>query len=414
MPIPAAIGAALITGGASLANGILGNIFQSNSASRSNAFNARQAQLNRDFSALEASKQRRFESSEAELLRNWQSGMYQQQNLDAIAQWERENAEYDRRLADQAAYESPSAQRMRYIQAGINPALAMSNGTSLGSVTNPTGANLASAPSGASATGSAASGGSAATAVTPQYVPFDLSSAVNSSLIAAQTEGVILDNKFKDARNIAEITKTFMEAGVNAHQAQLLAQQIFEARDTYQERKRKIGLDSDASEAGLNLARQALKTEQEKTRSLQIANDIAEIDKKYADENWQSILANAWMQVMVSDSTIALNDALKAKAFADRVVSLAQADGLRIDNEDKKELNRAALAKLRSEIVGQRLSNQGQRIENFNNTHDMDFGVFKAPSANRMANFFEDDLRNIGRHRRIFKGYLRNAIPWLH
>lgn len=110
-----------MTGVGNLISG--GNWKQDGNTLEQNKFNAEEAQKTRDFNQLEAEKNRAFQAEQAQLQRDYQTQM--------------SNTAYQRAIKDMEA-------------AGINPAMAYSNG-----------ASPASTPAGASASGSAASGSAA-------------------------------------------------------------------------------------------------------------------------------------------------------------------------------------------------------------------------------------------------------------
>lgn len=61
--------------------------------------------------------------------RRWQKQDYARQRQDALADYEMQRQDYLSDLADERAYNSPSAQRARLLQAGINPNTVFGNGS---------------------------------------------------------------------------------------------------------------------------------------------------------------------------------------------------------------------------------------------------------------------------------------------
>lgn len=108
------IGSSIISGIGSLFGQNRYNKTQLKIARETNAMQERQAQMNRD----------------------WQTSEREAQNAWSLDQWNRENA-----------YNSASAQVERFNEAGINPALAMTNGASAGTASSLQSAAPGSAPS---------------------------------------------------------------------------------------------------------------------------------------------------------------------------------------------------------------------------------------------------------------------------
>lgn len=61
--------------------------------------------------------------------RRWQKQDYERQRQDALADYQMQREDYLSDLADERAYNSPSAQRARLLQAGINPNTVFGNGS---------------------------------------------------------------------------------------------------------------------------------------------------------------------------------------------------------------------------------------------------------------------------------------------
>lgn len=175
---------ALISGGASLAGGLISNLFNKNSVEDTNAanadenernrnFNAEQAQITRNFNAEESQKSRDFNAEEAAKQRDWEEQMYDKQN----------------------EYNTPSAMLARYREAGLNPMLVGVDGQGTSSVGS--GASASSSPASASP--------ASAPSTIPQqaYRMSDMfSDAVNSywqaALAKAEAKGKDIDNRFKE------------------------------------------------------------------------------------------------------------------------------------------------------------------------------------------------------------------------
>lgn len=128
-------------------------------------------------------QQQKFNAEQSQLSRDWSEDMLAQQNDWNLQQWNRENA-----------YNAPAALKARYEAAGLNAALMMQSGSSVGQAAS---SQPAASPSGLP-TASSSAGGS------PQLTRPDfslLSSAVDSffknKLISSQSEGQGLDNLLK-------------------------------------------------------------------------------------------------------------------------------------------------------------------------------------------------------------------------
>ena len=128
-------------------------------------------------------EQQKFNAEQSQLSRDWSEAMMAQQNDWNLAQWNRENS-----------YNSPAALKARYEAAGLNAALMMQSGSSIGQAAS---SQPAASPSGMP-TASSSTGGS------PQLTRPDfslLSSAVDSffknKLTSSQSEGQGLDNLLK-------------------------------------------------------------------------------------------------------------------------------------------------------------------------------------------------------------------------
>lgn len=74
-------------------------------------------------------EQRRYNEALTAQARAYQTAEREAQNQWNLEQWQRENAEYDRRTADERAYNTPQAQAQRAAQAGLNPLAVLGQGS---------------------------------------------------------------------------------------------------------------------------------------------------------------------------------------------------------------------------------------------------------------------------------------------
>lgn len=140
-PILPLLGVAGATGLLNFGSSLAGNAIN-------NSFNSKEAQINRDWSANQNAINRQWQQRENQINRDWQSG-----ESSLSRQWE----EY---MYNQ--YNSPSAMKRQYLEAGINPYLAgsplvgsvpsapMSGSPSSGSPSSLSGSAASASPAGAS------------------------------------------------------------------------------------------------------------------------------------------------------------------------------------------------------------------------------------------------------------------------
>ena len=121
---------------------------------------------------------------------------------------------YERQLADTLAYSDPSYQRQRLDNAGLNSALIMSGGSSLGSVSSTPSVNGVSAPSAQGVTMQPTDYSAVAQAMA-SAVGFYQQAQMNKadiSLKQAQTKQVQIDNDTRARENLARLNKLISEA----------------------------------------------------------------------------------------------------------------------------------------------------------------------------------------------------------
>lgn len=297
MPLPVALGSALIEGGASVLGGLLG--FGSNNSA--NETNLKIAQMNNEFNERMLDKQLAY-------------------NLD---QWNREK-DYNTEMWERTnEWNSPLAQFNRYKEAGLNPYLAMGQGASGNTVST-------SAPS--------SMGINTPTATPVRVDPFipDLSGVSQAArdwyvgtLNKASAEADIantnsdtrskdIENKYKEQNLIAEIEQK--KAATRDSNARAAYQGILNRLelDSYDETLRNKKLQASQTESVIKL--------NDANRQYQLMN-TALVGKQY---DWFDKQMRASLALTLSQ--INLNGASAKAQIASSIKSMAEAKGINISN----------------------------------------------------------------------------------
>lgn len=249
----------------------------------SREYSSNEADIARKFTTSERLASQAFNADQAAINRSFQRNMYEKQLQDNLLQWQRENAEYDRRLKSQRDYESPSALRARYEQAGINPALAMADGSSMGNIGSVGNMSMPSSPAGDSASSSSHPGSVASTPVVGGSMS-DLLSPISALQSIAQMHGIIIDNKYREAEHLKQLDNLASQTEHNKALSSFFKQQTDEMMKTFKDRYRKGSSEADlaAELVKESVAKQELLAADKAGRDL--ANKMAEIDLKNLPE----------------------------------------------------------------------------------------------------------------------------------
>lgn len=297
------VGGALISGGVNALGSMFSNIFGHKNNNKTNETNMKIAQMNNEWNAAEAAKNRSYMTAEREAQNQW--------NLD---QWNRENE-----------YNSASSQRERLEEAGLNPYLMMSGGSSgtassvssagTGTPQNPTADPVRQIP------------------YQPNYDFSGISNAINAyyqnKKTALESQGVDISNnldmqfgsKFREAQIASLIDGRF----------ELLNPKYFSGR--FNEAPNLLGIDLE----GKRQALEGFKANIELTRAQEslayIRADTQKTLNKYLPQQQQADLWIKASQVYENFASGMLSYEKLNTEIANQVKIAAEARGRRIDNK---------------------------------------------------------------------------------
>lgn len=332
-PIAPVVAAALIAGGASILNGVgnLASQADANSANRDIAADTNKTNLQITQQQIEAARQQ-YLSEQAENRR-----LVQQQH-----DWEIANRDYEN------AYNSPSAQKQRFIAAGINPYLAMQGQGSVGSA------------SASSSVGSPASGS------VPNAIPAESGAPVQPLNFDAFGQGIsdaarlyyqFRDSEREDYRLASDITFRKMDS------QQKSLDYLLELR--------KHGVNEKFVQKQIDsLAHAMLYTEKEFDRQ----QSIDRFNQFYMEMQIESEKQRVSIEEQLAASKISLNSATIAQIANNIAVAKAEVADMQANGVSQREINRYVAARERdnAELVSRQLE-RDKRITKGNRRYYTDF-----------------------------------------
>ena len=299
---------AAITGAAALGSAALGLASQGGA-------NKKNVQMNRETN--EMNRQINQESYD------YQMRMQNMQNAWNLAQWNRENE-----------YNSPAAQVQRVREAGLNPYFESGVGTGEAS----------------SLQSSAASLPAMQAMQAGEVKPLDFSGVTSgvqafmqNQLLQTQIDRGAADARIAEAnarvqslRNAHDLLKIANDASKSEYERDMARSVLNVQKATEQNQIYHSSLLNDISQ-------QQVYELQEKISGQNIQNKIAAIDSHYRARMNAAQLRSYQANINQAFAAARAHDASAAASYAAAAVSDAQATGIRIDNETKKEYNKAIL-----------------------------------------------------------------------
>lgn len=240
--------------------------------------------------------------------------------------------EYDRRMiAEERAYNAPQQQVRRLRQAGINPALALTNGSmDSGNVNQSAGGQSI-----------------------PQYDFSPVGQAVTSSVELAQQKRLQdAEIRYQDSNTIAQnqrnvfgLQNSYIDTLRNIAELKKLGvdTDFLEKRASYLQ-KEINAFDERNGEEVLKIRADRMKAEEE-AASVRLHNAYQEIVNQYVPKQQQQLLKNLQATEAQILSSVRANDASAAYTIALEAITKAQKEGVDIDNDVKDRIADAMVDK---------------------------------------------------------------------
>lgn len=270
------------------------------------------------------SNERINESQLAAQRENWKR---EQENFLLQRQWQLQDREYN----------TPEAMKQRYLNAGINPYLAMYGGSGMQGAASENSPNAPSFSSPSSPIPMQT--GAPMQAIDMSGLGIAGQNFVNTKLASERQEADLaalrqrLDLEVMDA--VSRWQKSGVENAYTSALAEKTLQGLFFDRDSWDERLRSISANNDYLQANISKIQ-----EEQKYQHLlnQFEPDRQKLIRREYDANYNEILS----QINSNNAQAAYNVALKA-------LSNAQKNGLEIDNATKQEMAGALVSKALAE-----------------------------------------------------------------
>lgn len=340
--------AALIGAGAAVAGSAISGVSSASATNKTNEANKEIAQMNNEFNEKMLQKQMDYNKE-----------MYNQQLGDQWSFYNDAKANAWQMFDATNEYNSASAQRQRLEAAGLNPYLMM-NGGSAGTATSTTGATGTSPTSQAVTPPTAtpysadysgiAAGLSDALGRIQDYLTKD---APEMELTKAKAENMRIENKYKAARSVAELSQIISNT---------------------QNEKEKVALQKISTGIQKSLAASTVDVNNQRISNMQTEQGLMNVQKLMADK-----------QLSFMDTSQKLEVAQRLSQ-----IQLAQAQGQLTRKQAEHEVEKIAETQVRTslgieQITGQQLSNQSQRQQN----------RFDAATFNDRVQTVKEELFNI-------------------
>lgn len=322
-----ATGAILGLGGAMIGSSLISSASSTGSTIATNNANKDIAQMNNEFNEKMLQKQMDYNKE-----------MYNQQLGDQWSFYNDAKANAWQMFDATNEYNSASAQRQRLEAAGLNPYLMM-NGGSAGTATSTTGATGTSPTSQAVTPPTAtpysadysgiAAGLSDALGRIQDYLTKD---APEMELTKAKAENMRIENKYKAARSVAELSQIISNT---------------------QNEKEKVALQKISTGIQKSLAASTVDVNNQRISNMQTEQGLMNVQKLMADK-----------QLSFMDTSQKLEVAQRLSQ-----IQLAQAQGQLTRKQAEHEVEKIAETQARTSLIGvqeqgQKLQNTGQTIRN--------------------------------------------------